>query len=447
MLMLTRREFIKLVMSATAGISLSGLLLPEVAKAVELMEKRPVVIWLEAMTCTGDFLSCANSLHPDLRELLLKVIDLRYSNTLMVAEGEMAIEELFKTADANKGEYILIAEGTIPTRDDGKWGAIGYNAKGEMITDLYAARYFGERAKHIIAVGTCAAFGGPYAANPNPSRSKPWQEVIKGRRIINVPGCPVHPDWFIGTLSHVLLYGIPDLDDYNRPRLFFGGNIHDNCPRRYQFENGKFALHPGDLGCTFKIGCKGPVTFSDCPTRRWSALHNNWPVGANTPCIGCVNPGFPDRSSPFFEHLPDVKVPGITTTFQKFVIYGGAATAAAIGGHALVSLATGRLQQKWVLGTETKEIDQGEGLPVKDTPSPEAELLLEIKQQQEEIRRQVGSIKHRVREPIKLKILGTSKPEIFKKITHEPQPAQYNPDKRTEGLRRIFARLFRRIRS
>lgn len=444
--MLTRREFIKLIMTAAAGASLSGLLLPEVAKAVEGLGKKPVVIWLEAMTCSGDFMSCLNTFNPNMRELLFGIIDLHYSNTLMVAEGEVAIRELFGTAEAHKGEYILIAEGTIPTRDGGRWGAIGCTPEGEMITDLYAARYLGERAKHIIAIGTCAAFGGPYAANPNPSHSKPWYEVLNGRRVINVPGCPVHPDWFVGTLSHVMLYGVPDLDEYMRPRLFFGGNIHDNCPRRFQFENSKFSRHPGDPGCTYRIGCKGPVTFADCPTRRWSALHNNWPVGANTPCIGCVNPDFPDRMSPFFAHLPDITVTGLTTTFRKFAIYGGIATAAAIGGHALVSLATGRLQQKWVLGTETREIDQTADLPGLETPSQEMELLVEIKRSQEEIRKQLESIKHRVREPVKLKVLKSSKPEILKKIPAGRKPDGTHPTVRPAGIRRILARWFRRDR-
>ncbi|MCK4257622.1 MAG: hypothetical protein KAX49_01510 [Halanaerobiales bacterium] len=134
--------------------------------------------------------------------------------------------------------------------------------------DPIVVRGLADGAKYIVAAGSCASFGGPFAANPNPTGSKPVHKVIK-EQVINVPGCPVHPDWIVGTLSHLLLYGVPDLDAYGRPVLFFGSTIHDHCPRRTDFENAKFAKKSGDAGCAFMIGCKGPVTYADCPTRKW----------------------------------------------------------------------------------------------------------------------------------------------------------------------------------
>ena len=82
----------------------------------------------------------------------------------------------------------------------------------------------------MIAIGSCASFGGPYAADPNPSRSLPVHKVLKDIQVINVPGCPAHPDWFVGTLSHVILYGMPNLDAYGRPRMFYEHTLHDFAP-------------------------------------------------------------------------------------------------------------------------------------------------------------------------------------------------------------------------
>ncbi|NPV54482.1 MAG: hydrogenase small subunit [Firmicutes bacterium] len=356
--MLTRREFIKLCIAGIAAMSLSDLIIPELARAFQTPGGRPMVIWLEAMTCAGDFMSFLNALRPDLQELLFKTIDLRYSNTLMTGEGRVAITELESIAGRRRGEYILIVEGTVPTMDGGTYGLIGHHPDGRPFTHLEAVRLLGGGARHLISAGTCASFGGPYAANPNPSGSKPVSAVLERRlvreRLVNVPGCPIHPDWLVGTLSHLLLYGIPDMDEHRRPRLFYGSLIHDRCPRRQHFDDGEFAAQPGDKECLYTIGCKGPVTFADCPVRKWNSGHMNWPVGANTPCIGCVSPGFPDRTSPFFAHLPDIHIPGVKRTADKIGTAVGVAAAAGIGAHAVASAITGRLSKNLMEGTEGK---------------------------------------------------------------------------------------------
>ncbi|HHW02286.1 MAG TPA: hydrogenase small subunit [Thermoanaerobacterales bacterium] len=354
--MLTRREFLKLCLSS-ATLSLAGALLPRVAKALDENGEKVTVIWLELMTCTGDFLSFANTLRPDVEQLINDTIKLEYQNTLMAAEGEMALKHLYETAEREEGKYILVAEGTVPAKQNGIYGHIGYFEDGRPVTDLEAIKYFGARARYVIAIGTCASFGGPYAADPNPSGSLPVHKILKGVQVINTPGCPCHPDWFVGTLSHVMLYGVPELDAFGRPTMFYRHTIHDFCPRRQHFENSIFAKHPGDYGCLFKIGCKGPVTYTDCPTRLWNSAHLNWPVGANTPCIGCVSPDFPDAMSPFFAHLPDVHLPVVkagSSLVGKLAI-GGAA--AGIAGHAAASFIKGRIQNHLVCGSETEHID------------------------------------------------------------------------------------------
>lgn len=365
--MLSRREFIKLVLTSTAALGLADLLIPPLAGAFH-GKLRPPVIWLECMTCTGNFISFLNSLNPTVRELLFETIDFRFSNTMMAAQGVQAIGVLDELAEKYKGEYVLIVEGTIPLRDNGRYCIIGHRADGKGITALEAVKTLGPKAKYVMAVGSCAAFGGPFASRPNPSRSVPVSRVLPGVQVVNVSGCPAHPDWTVGTLAHLLLYGIPDLDAYNRPTMFYGDMIHDNCPRRQHFENSIFAKHPGDKGCLYKIGCKGPSTHSDCPNRQWIGEHNNWPVEANTPCIGCTSPEFLDGMTPFFERLPNVRLPGITANSNQVGLAVGGITLAGIGAHLTGKILTGRQHKKLVDGTISKEPENPAVYAVQEAP-------------------------------------------------------------------------------
>jgi len=116
-----------------------------------------------------------------------------------------------------------------------------------------------------------------------------------------VPGCPGHPDWITGTIASLIYFGKPELDADNRPKVFYGITIHDRCSRRSFFDNGIFAKALGDVECMFKLGCRGPVTKTDCPTRQWNG-YVNWPIKDNTPCIGCAQERFPDGMEPFVRY-------------------------------------------------------------------------------------------------------------------------------------------------
>ncbi len=310
-------------------------------------EKHPLV-WLETNTCHGDILSLLNSYHPDFGTLTQELLEIYFTNTLMAAHGSQAIEVLEKIRLERSGEYILVVEGTVPTAAGGRYAFIGLR-DGKPWTALDAVVELAAGAKHVVAVGSCATWGLPYGAHPNPTGSKPVSAVVD-RPVINVPGCPAHPDWITGTLAHLVWYGVPELDAENRPVVFYGETIHNLCQRRHYFESGLFARKIGEPWCLYKIGCKGPVTYADCPSRQWCGEHLNWPVGANTPCTGCASPEFLERTAPFFEHLPDVHLPGVRVTANRVGLAGGLITALGIGLHLAGNLFTGRLQKEWKKG-------------------------------------------------------------------------------------------------
>jgi hydrogenase small subunit len=175
-----------------------------------------------------------------------------------------------------------------------------------------------DKAYAVVAVGTCAAYGGIPGGEPNPTKAKGVKEVT-GATVLNIPGCPPHPDWIVGSLSHVLMFGLPKLDEDGRPTLFFGKNIHENCQNFYSYNAEEYAKHLSDEGCLINLGCKGPLTHSDCPERHWNN-GVNWCIGAKAPCIGCTERGFPDEMSPMYQALKEELRPKRVEIPQKALV-------------------------------------------------------------------------------------------------------------------------------
>ncbi len=253
-------------------------------------------VWLELTGCSGNIISLLDGSNPDFKYLISQMTNFIYSNSLLVSEGQFAMEQLFQVQES---DFILAVEGAVATKNNGLYNIIG-RFNNEWITALDAVKILGEKATNVIAIGACASHGGVSAARPNPAECVSVQSILN-RRVIKLPGCPCHPDWFMGTLAHILLYGEPELDRWDRPLLFYSTLIHDRCPRRSYFDQGIFAEKLGDKTCMFKLGCRGPVTPIDCPTRQWNQ-YVNWPVEDDTPCIGCAQFGFPDFMEPFISY-------------------------------------------------------------------------------------------------------------------------------------------------
>lgn len=260
--------------------------------------KRLKMVWLELNGCSGNIISLLDGADPGYQYMISEMVDLVYEHSLTTAQGEEAISHIFDLLNSGQ-EYVLAVEGAIATKNEGKYQIVGV-WNGRRITALELITMLGEKATYVIAVGACASHGGVSAGRPNPSESAGIQNFID-KTVIKLPGCPCHPEWFLGTLAHILYFGVPELDDQGRPIFLYGISIHERCERRSYFDSGVFAYKLGESTCMFTVGCKGPRTFIDCPIRKWNE-RINWPVQANTPCIGCAQFGFPDEMEPFITY-------------------------------------------------------------------------------------------------------------------------------------------------
>jgi hydrogenase small subunit len=234
-----------------------------------------------------------NSVYPDIAKVLTEIISLEYHATVMASAGDQALEILDQAIEKGAGKFFLVVEGSIPTGSGGAFSTMG-ERNGAPIPVLDWTMRLGTAAKAILNVGTCSAFGGIPAGNPNPTGAKAVRDLLPKATMINIPGCPPHPDWIIGTIAHVLLFGIPELDPEKRPTVFFSHLIHENCERRSYFEEGKFASDYSEEGCLIQLGCKGPIAHCDISTRGWNN-GVNWCCRSGGPCIACTEPTFPDH--------------------------------------------------------------------------------------------------------------------------------------------------------
>jgi hydrogenase small subunit len=298
---ISRRDLLKACAAIAAAHRLNAMGGAALAQALEGQTKTPV-IWLQGTGCNGDSVSLLNSIYYATADaLLLNTIDLEYHPTLMASAGEMAVSNA--EASRTAGGYVLVVEGAIPTASGGKYC---YIWPGMTMQD--AVLNYSGNALVILAVGSCAAFGGMSAGAPNPTQAKGVTGVLGNlSKIINIPGCPAHPDWVVGTIAYIQSNGkAPPLDSFQRPLEFFGKRIHDYCHERHDHcgaTNDATAL--GQRGCLEDLGCKGPLTYADCFSRKFNSGQAgtygvNWCIGGRSPCIGCVQPTFPDGMSPFF---------------------------------------------------------------------------------------------------------------------------------------------------
>lgn len=272
---------------------------PVMAEALAGTRRRSV-IWLSFQECTGCTESLTRSFKPTLEDLIFNLISLDYHHTLQAASGASAGEALLASMKENAGKYIVVVDGSVPTGNDGYSTIAG-------VSNLQMLKETVERAAFVIAVGTCAAFGGISRARPNPTGAAPVSEFVKGVPLINVSGCPPVPEAMTGTIVHLLSFGAPPaLDRLKRPRAFFGETVHDRCYRLPFYNHELFARSFDDEGarkgwCLYKVGCRGPIASNACATLKWNG-GVSFPIQSGHGCLGCSEPGFWDMGG-FYKPL------------------------------------------------------------------------------------------------------------------------------------------------
>jgi hydrogenase small subunit len=296
-----RRSFLKFCSATAAAMGLEASMVPTVVAAMENKPRIPVV-WLHGLECTCCSESFIRSAHPIVQDIVLNMISLDYDDTLQAAAG-VQVEEIRRNLVRNHpGQYLLAVEGNAPTRDDGVYCTVGGDSFLNILKET------AEHAKAVIAWGSCASNGCVQAAHPNPTGAKPVYQLLPGRPVVNVPGCPPIAEVMTGVLTYLLTFdALPELDALGRPKTFYGQRIHDKCDRRAFFDAGRFVEAWDDEGarkgwCLFKMGCRGPVTFNSCSTTKWNG-GVSFPIGSGHGCLGCSQPGFWD-DSPFYKRLP-----------------------------------------------------------------------------------------------------------------------------------------------
>jgi hydrogenase small subunit len=299
----SRREFLRYCSFITAVLALPPRYASHVAKALTAAATtRPTVIWLELQDCAGDTESFLRSSHPTPGQFVFDLIDLAYHETLMAPAGAAAETSLESAMERTAGSYLMVVEGSIPLADGGVYCTVGGKSAEALVKEVAAG------ASAVIAVGTCATYGGLPAAAPNPTGAVGVSQIVSGKPVMNLPGCPVNAVNLSAALVHVLTFGeLPAMDDLGRPLFAYGALIHDSCPRRGHFDAGRFVKEWGDEGhrqgwCLYEMGCKGPNAYSNCPLVGWNDT-TSWPIGVGHPCMACTEPGFWDESSPMYRWM------------------------------------------------------------------------------------------------------------------------------------------------
>ncbi|WP_067456184.1 hydrogenase expression protein HypE [Actinomadura macra] len=284
------------------------------------------ILWTsEGMSCDGDTISVTAASLPSIEDVVLGAVPglpkVHLHNKVLAYETGDDFMKVFH--EAARGEldkpFILVVEGSIPNENingDGYWTSMGNDPEtGEPITLNEWLDRLAHRAWAVVAIGTCAAYGGIHAMAGNPTGSMGLADYLGwdfrsagGLPIVNVPGCPVQPDNFMETLLWVLhqaagLAPVIPLDDQLRPTWLFGKTVHEGCDRAAYYEQADFARDYNSPKCQVKVGCWGPVVNCNVTKRGWMDGVGGCPnVGGI--CIGCTMPGFPDKFMPFMDEPP-----------------------------------------------------------------------------------------------------------------------------------------------
>jgi hydrogenase small subunit len=287
------------------------------------------VLWITAgLSCDGDTIAMTAATQPSIEDLVLGGIPgvprvTLYNPCLAYDNGDDFMRHFHDAATGTRDPFILVVEGSIPNernKPEGFWAGFGVDrATGQPITTCEWIDRLAPQAWAVVAAGTCATYGGIHAMAGNPTGARGladylgWQWRSKaGIPIVNVPGCPIHPDSFMEVVLYLLRQVVGaapmiPLDDALRPTWLFSQTVHEGCDRGGYYEQGDFAAEYGSRKCIVKLGCWGPVVLCNVPKRGWMNGIGGCPNVGGV-CIGCTMPGFPDKFMSFMDEPPGAKM-------------------------------------------------------------------------------------------------------------------------------------------
>ncbi|MBB5889873.1 hydrogenase small subunit [Kutzneria kofuensis] len=297
------------------------------------------------LSCDGDSVALTAATQPSIEEILLgglpglpevamhwPLLDFQSGPE----RGPDDFVEWWRRADRGELDpFILVVEGSVPdesTKSEGYWTGFGTDPDtGQPVTANEWLDRLAPKAMAVLAVGTCAAYGGIHAmaGNPTGAMGVPdylgWDWKSKaGIPIVCVPGCPVQPDNLSETILYLLYHAAGTapaiaLDESLRPRWLFSATVHEGCDRAGYYEQDDYAREHGSAKCLVKLGCWGQVVRCNVAKRGWINGVGGCPnVGGI--CIGCTMPGFPDQFMPFMDDAAAGDVPSATTTVRGTTI-------------------------------------------------------------------------------------------------------------------------------
>ena len=298
--------------------------------------------WLAGMSCDGCSVAVTGATSPSVEDLLLGRLPgvprvVLHHPVTSVESGDAFVRNYELAAEGKlNAPYVVIFEGSVPNEDlaaatGGYWCAMGSETVPKPIPTTTWLERMAPGAAAVIAIGTCATWGGIPAAIGNPTGSMSVMDFLGkdylsalGLPVINVPGCSPIGDNFTETVAAVLLFlngfgPLPEFDELGRPAWLFNKTVHQQCVRAGYYEEGTFAERYGDPECLVEIGCWGPVVQCNI-TSRGAINHVGGCMNTGGVCIGCTMPGFPDRFAPFYKRPPGTIVSSTTSrTVGSFI--------------------------------------------------------------------------------------------------------------------------------
>lgn len=295
------------------------------------------VFWLAGMSCDGCTIAVVGATQPSVESLLTGSLPgvpqvILHHTAVNVEAGEPFVEALRRAWRGELGApYVVVYEGSVADETragphGGYWAALGEEVdeatgQARQVPTAEWLRRLAPSAAAVVAIGTCATWGGIPAAYHNVTGAMSVMDYLGpdyrsalGLPVVNVPGCSPVGDNFTETVAAVLLFlqglgPLPEFDELGRPAWLFGETVHRHCVRAGYYEEGVFADEYGDRECLVEIGCWGPVVNCNIASRG-AINHVGGCMNVGAACIGCTMPGFPDKFAPFYKRPPGTLVSG-----------------------------------------------------------------------------------------------------------------------------------------